>query len=77
VRSRRSRCDLELRASVRVFQLAFGVGVSYVDAGYAVALGTLALYAGWLWQRRARLEKLVEREKERPDQGELRVESDR
>lgn len=33
--------------------------MSYIDAGYAIALGVLALYAGMLWRRRSRLERLA------------------
>jgi len=35
--------------------------VSYIDAGYAIALAVLAGYAGQLWQRRRRLERLAAR----------------
>jgi hypothetical protein len=35
--------------------------VSYIDAGYAIALAVLTGYAGQLWQRRRRLERLVAR----------------
>jgi hypothetical protein len=35
--------------------------VSYIDAGYAAALGVLFLYAGLLWHRRRRLERLAAR----------------
>jgi hypothetical protein len=35
--------------------------VSYVDAGYGIALGTLAAYAVQLWWRRRRLERLAAR----------------
>jgi hypothetical protein len=33
--------------------------VIYIDAGYTVALGTLAAYAALLWYRRRRLERIV------------------
>ncbi|GEM_PF-2905258 len=33
--------------------------MSYVDAGYAVALGSLAAYAALLWFRRWRLEQIA------------------
>lgn len=33
--------------------------MSYIDAGYAVALGSLATYAAALWYRRRRLERLA------------------
>lgn len=33
--------------------------MSYIDAGYAAALGTLAVYATFLWYRRRRLERIV------------------
>lgn len=33
--------------------------MSYIDAGYAVALGSLAAYAALLWYRRRRLERLA------------------
>jgi hypothetical protein len=36
--------------------------VKYVDAGYAIALGALFLYAGWLIVRRRRLEAAVARQ---------------
>lgn len=35
--------------------------MSYVDAGYAIALGTLAVYAVTLVMRRRRLERSVRR----------------
>ncbi len=35
--------------------------MKYIDAGYVVALGSLALYAGWLVTRRRRLEAAVAR----------------
>jgi hypothetical protein len=35
--------------------------VSYIDAGYAIALTVLAGYAGQLWYRRRRLERLAAR----------------
>ncbi len=38
-----------------------GPEVSYVDAGYAIGLGTLAVYAVSLMLRRRRLERAVER----------------
>ena len=43
--------------------------MSYIDAGYAVALVVTAGYAVSLWQRRRRLERLVQRvsaEQEQP-----------
>jgi hypothetical protein len=33
--------------------------VSYIDAGYAIALTVLTAYAGQLWWRRRRLERLA------------------
>lgn len=33
--------------------------MSYIDAGYSVALGSLAVYAALLWYRRRRLERLA------------------
>jgi hypothetical protein len=33
--------------------------MSYIDAGYAAALGTLAAYAVLLWYRRRHLERLA------------------
>jgi hypothetical protein len=33
--------------------------VSYIDAGYVVALGVLSGYAVQLWYRRRRLERLA------------------
>jgi len=33
--------------------------VSYIDAGYAIALATLAGYAALLWRRRRHLERLA------------------
>jgi hypothetical protein len=38
--------------------------VSYIDAGYAVALGTLAAYAALLWHRRRRLERMMSAEED-------------
>ncbi len=35
--------------------------MSYVDAGYGIALGVLALYALTLWHRRRRLQRAVAR----------------
>jgi hypothetical protein len=35
--------------------------VSYIDAGYGIGLGVLAVYAVQLWWRRRRLERLAER----------------
>ncbi len=35
--------------------------MSYIDAGYAIALVVTAGYAVTLWQRRRRLERLVRR----------------
>ncbi len=35
--------------------------MSYMDAGYGIALGVLAAYAGQLWWRRRRLERLAGR----------------
>jgi hypothetical protein len=35
--------------------------VSYIDAGYAIALTVLTGYAGQLWFRRRRLERLATR----------------
>jgi hypothetical protein len=35
--------------------------VSYINAGYGIALGVLSLYAGHLWWRRRRLERLAAR----------------
>jgi hypothetical protein len=35
--------------------------VSYIDAGYAIALTVLAAYSGQLWYRRRRLERLAAR----------------
>ena len=35
--------------------------MSYIDAGYAIALVVVAGYAAALWQRRRRLERLVRR----------------
>ena len=35
--------------------------MSYIDAGYAVALTVLAAYAASLWWRRRRLERLAAR----------------
>lgn len=43
--------------------------MGYVDAGYAVALSALALYAVSLWQRRARLEKIAARMRNKPGTG--------
>ncbi len=44
--------------------------MSYVDAGYAIALATLALYALSLLLRRRRLEALAARSPgSRPDEG--------
>ena len=31
----------------------------YIDAGYAIGLGTMAAYAALLWRRRHRLERVV------------------
>lgn len=33
--------------------------MSYVDAGYIIALSVLTAYAGQLWWRRRRLERLA------------------
>lgn len=33
--------------------------MSYVDAGYGIALGGLAVYATLLWYRRRRLERVA------------------
>jgi uncharacterized iron-regulated membrane protein len=35
--------------------------VSYIDAGYGIALSVLAAYAVQLWWRRRRLERLAAR----------------
>ena len=35
--------------------------MSYIDAGYAIALGVLAAYAAILWRRRQRLERAASR----------------
>jgi hypothetical protein len=35
--------------------------VSYIDAGYAIAFGVLALYAAVLWRRRQKLERSASR----------------
>jgi len=35
--------------------------VSYIDAGYAIALGVLAAYGAILWRRRQRLERAASR----------------
>jgi uncharacterized iron-regulated membrane protein len=35
--------------------------VSYIDAGYAIALSVLVAYAVHLWWRRRRLERLAAR----------------
>ncbi len=35
--------------------------MSYIDAGYAIALGVLAAYAAILWRRRQRLERAAAR----------------
>lgn len=35
--------------------------MSYIDAGYGIALGVIAAYAGQLWWRRRRLERLAAR----------------
>jgi len=35
--------------------------VSYINAGYGIALAVLSLYAGHLWWRRRRLEHLAAR----------------
>jgi len=35
--------------------------MSYIDAGYAIGLGTLAAYGALLWVRRRRLERAVAR----------------
>ncbi|MHB8330302.1 MAG: hypothetical protein ACYDD6_11890 [Acidimicrobiales bacterium] len=35
--------------------------MSYIDAGYAIALGVLAAYGGLLWRRRHRLERVASR----------------
>jgi uncharacterized iron-regulated membrane protein len=35
--------------------------VSYVDAGYGIALSVLSAYASHLWWRRRRLERLAAR----------------
>ena len=35
--------------------------MSYIDAGYAIALGVLAAYAAILWRRRHRLERSASR----------------
>ena len=40
--------------------------MSYIDAGYAIALGVLFLYAVSLWRRRRRLERVVGRAQDRP-----------
>ena len=40
--------------------------MSYIDAGYAIALGALFAYALSLWRRRRRLERVVERSQDRP-----------
>ncbi len=42
--------------------------MKYVDAGYVVALSSLALYAGGLLVRRRRLERLVGRRVSERDQ---------
>jgi hypothetical protein len=44
--------------------LGEGVAVNYIDAGYAIALGTLAAYAALLWHRYRRLERLAESARE-------------
>ena len=43
--------------------------MSYVDAGYAVALVSLAAYAAVLWYRRRRLERLAESLEMRSEPG--------
>ncbi|HLN42772.1 MAG TPA: hypothetical protein VK215_09980 [Acidimicrobiales bacterium] len=35
--------------------------MSYIDAGYAIALGVLAAYGAILWRRRQRLERAAAR----------------
>jgi hypothetical protein len=35
--------------------------VSYIDAGYGIAFGVLALYAAVLWRRRQKLERSASR----------------
>jgi hypothetical protein len=45
--------------------------MSYIDAGYAVALVSLSVYGGSLWLRRRRLERLAARVEVPP--GEQRV----
>jgi hypothetical protein len=35
--------------------------VSYINAGYSIALTVLSAYAGQLWWRRRRLERLAAR----------------
>jgi len=35
--------------------------MSYIDAGYAISFGVLAVYAAVLWRRRQRLERSASR----------------
>ena len=41
--------------------------MSYIDAGYAIALAVLAGYGALLWGRRRRLERLMASAEEQPE----------
>ncbi|HLM95100.1 MAG TPA: hypothetical protein VK283_02230 [Acidimicrobiales bacterium] len=40
--------------------------MSYIDAGYAIALGVLAAYGAVLWRRRQHLERAASRTRGHP-----------
>ena len=40
--------------------------MSYIDVGYAIALGVLAAYGAVLWRRRQRLERSASRPRGHP-----------
>ncbi len=40
--------------------------MSYIDAGYGIALGVLCAYGVLLWRRRQRLERIVARTRRTP-----------
>ncbi|MGA2520878.1 MAG: hypothetical protein ABSG81_08700 [Acidimicrobiales bacterium] len=40
--------------------------MSYIDAGYAIALSVLCAYGALLWRRRQRLERVVARTRRPP-----------